>query len=217
MPDAGSYIYSGDPEGRAWFRQTSVHQTLTLNGENSAYAPRHLLWKPGKRDDILVVENGSYEGLTHRRAVIFVDKKYFVIVDEAIGATTGDVDIHFQLAPGDAVFDSTNFSVRSNFSEGWNVHVRTNPQHGLTMAEEEGWVSFEYTKKEPRPTFRYRIRKPSQDGVRFVTVVVPYEGAVPPDIKVDLPGNPAIGSSRMALKVSSPEGTRRITYMLSEK
>lgn len=217
MPDAGSYIYSGDPEGRAWFRQTSVHQTLTLNGENSAYAPRHLLWKPGKRDDILVVENGSYEGLTHRRAVIFVDKKYFVIVDEAIGATTGDVDIHFQLAPGDAVFDSTNFSVRSNFSEGWNVHVRTNPQHGLTMAEEEGWVSFEYTKKEPRPAFRYRIRKPSQDGVRFVTVVVPYEGAVPPDIKVDLPGNPAIGSSRMALKVSSPEGTRRITYMLSEK
>src|SRR5690606_31469871 len=35
MPDAGSYIYSGDPTGRAWFRQTRVHQTLSLNDRNS--------------------------------------------------------------------------------------------------------------------------------------------------------------------------------------
>jgi heparan-sulfate lyase len=33
MPDAGSYIYSGDPANRAWFRQTKVHQTLTLDGK----------------------------------------------------------------------------------------------------------------------------------------------------------------------------------------
>jgi heparan-sulfate lyase len=48
----------------------------------------------------LVVENQSYENLAHRRSVFFVDKRYFVIVDEAIGNATGDIDIHFQLAPG---------------------------------------------------------------------------------------------------------------------
>jgi hypothetical protein len=74
MPDAGSFIYSGDPEGRAWFRQTKVHQTLTLNGENSKYAPKLLLWDPGVKTDILVVENQSYEDLSHRRSVFFVDK-----------------------------------------------------------------------------------------------------------------------------------------------
>ena len=71
MPDAGSYIYSGDPENRAWFRQTKVHQTLTLNGENSKYAPNLLLWQPGKELDILVVENVSYKNLTHRRFRVF--------------------------------------------------------------------------------------------------------------------------------------------------
>ena len=85
MPDAGCYIYSGDPEGRAWFRQTKVHQTLTLGGEDSRYNPRLLLWQPGDDLDVLVVENGSYDNLTHRRTVFFVDKRYFVIVDDAIG------------------------------------------------------------------------------------------------------------------------------------
>ena len=159
-PDAGSYIYSGNPEGRKWFRQTKVHQTLTLNGENSAYAPKLLLWEPGETD-ILVVENQSYENLKHRRSVFFVEKRYFILVDDAIGNATGNVDIHFQLAPdsGSAIFNRENLSVQTGFSEGWNVFVQTKNQPGLQLEEEEGWVSFEYTKKQPRPAFRYRMKK----------------------------------------------------------
>jgi heparan-sulfate lyase len=182
MPDAGSYIYSGNPEGRAWFRQTKVHQTLTLDGKNSKYAPDLILWQPGDSLDILVVENKSYENLTHRRAVFFVDKRYFVIVDEAFGFATGDVAIHFQLAPGggDAVFNRDCYSVRSGFQEGWNVFVQTQNQPGLQLEEEEGWVSFKYTKKEPRPAFRYRLKKETENSnVRFVTLVIPFEKEVP--------------------------------------
>ena len=84
MPDGGSYIYSGDPENRAWFRQTKVHQTLTLDEKNSKYAPKLLKWEPGKTNDILVVENGSYNNLIHRRSVFFVDKRYFIIVDDTL-------------------------------------------------------------------------------------------------------------------------------------
>ena len=36
MPDSGYYTYGHDPEGRAWHRQTTVHQTLTRNGEETA-------------------------------------------------------------------------------------------------------------------------------------------------------------------------------------
>ncbi len=201
MPDAGSYIYSGDPEGRAWFRQTKVHQTLTLNGANSAYAPKLLLWQPGQDLDVLVVENQSYPTLAHRRAVVFVDKKYFVLVDEAIGEGTGEVDLHFQLAPGKAVFNPDRQQVRTDLGEGWNVLVQTMPQPGLELTEEEGQVSFIYTQKEPRPAFRYRLTKNAQEsGTRFVTVVAPFNAA-PPVVSVRMVGQPPVGSSRVELEV----------------
>jgi heparan-sulfate lyase len=213
MPDAGSYIYSGDPENRAWFRQTKVHQTLTLNGENSDYAPRCLLWEPGENLDVLVVENKSYSNLSHRRAVCFVDKKYFVIVDEALGKAKGDVDLHFQLAPGEAIFDQENLSVQTDFADGWNVLVKTIRQPSIRLEEEEGQVSFEYTKKEPRPAFRYRIPKQLASNVRFVTIVYPYQGA-PPAVEARLLGSPEIGTSRQVLEVQVDGYSKQITYEL---
>jgi hypothetical protein len=43
-------------------------------------------------------------------------------------------------------------------------------------AEEEGQVSFEFTKKEPRPAFRYNVKKQAtENGVRFVTLVAPLQ------------------------------------------
>jgi len=189
MPDAGSYIYHGDPEWRKWFRQTKVHQTLTLNGENTAYNPNQLKWKTGADLDILVVENAGYPDLTHRRSIFFVDKTYFIIVDEAIGTAIGDVDIHFQLAPGEAVYNRNDFSVRTDYNDGWNVVIRTNEQEGLELNEEESWVSFVYTKKEPRPAFSYRVKKVDpKETVRFITLVAPYEKEVP-DVEVQLDNN----------------------------
>ncbi|MCA1759854.1 MAG: heparinase II/III family protein, partial [Bacteroidales bacterium] len=216
MPDAGSYIYSGNPEGRAWFRQTKVHQTLTLDGKNSKYDPRLLLWQPGDSLDILVVENKSYENLTHRRAVFFVDKRYFVIVDEAFGFATGDVAVHFQLAPGggDAIFNRAANSVQTGFNQGWNVFVQTQPQPGLQLEEEEGWVSFKYTVKEPRPAFRYRLKKESEkSNVRFVTLVIPFEKEVP-EIEIT---RFIVESGKMEIEVLENGKRREIFYIASSK
>lgn len=178
-PDAGSFIYSGNPEGRAWFRQTKIHQTLTLNGQNSAYEPKLIFWEPGQNDDILVVENESYPGLTHRRAVFFVDKKYFVVVDDAYGATEGEVDIHFQFAPGEVIFDTINLSARTAFKDGWNLHIRSATPNKTSMSKEEGQVSFVYTQKEPRPAFRFRKIKQPNRGIRFITILTPYHKDLP--------------------------------------
>jgi heparan-sulfate lyase len=214
MPDAGSYIYSGDLEGRRWFRQTKVHQTLTLNGENSKYAPKLLLWQPGENLDILVVENQSYQNLAHRRSVFFVDKRYFVIVDEAIGNASGDIDIHFQLAPGggDAVFNRGNLSATSDFKEGWNVLVKTIPQSGIELLEEEGQVSFLYTKKEPRPAFCYRLKKSDErEKLHFVTLVIPFEKEAP-KIKIT---RTAIESGKMEIEISENGKQKIIGYKMN--
>jgi heparan-sulfate lyase len=212
MPDGGSYIYHGNPEGRAWFRQTSVHQTLTLNGENTQYAPKQLLWTPGEDLDILVVENQSYEDLTHRRAVFFVDKRYFIIVDHAFGTATGDVDIHFQLAPGGMRFLPGQLEASSDFSEGWNVLVKAIETEGLQMQEEEGQVSFVYTEKEARPAFRYRQQKRSE-ATRFVTLVMPYEDQVA-DVQVKVIDTPVGALHSLKLEITEGNKTMQIGYEL---
>ncbi len=212
MPDAGSFIYSGDPEGRAWFRQTRVHQTMTLDGKNSAYAPKLLLWKPGNDLDILVVENAGYPELTHRRAVLFIDKKFFVIIDEALGNATGEIGLHFQLTPGNAVFDYAGNSVRTGFPDGWNLMVQSVPQKGMTLKEEEGQVSFIYTKKEPRPAFSYNIERSNKDQpVRYITVVSPYTGKQP-KVNVRLLKSPPVGTTHMSLEVEFNGKKRMINY-----
>jgi len=216
MPDSGTYIYHGDAAGRAWFRQTRVHQTLTLDGKDSRCAAKCLLWKPGRRLDVLAVENRSYGGLTHRRAVLFVRKKFFVLVDEALGKATGDVDLHFQLAPGAAVFDRAAPSARTDFREGANVLVRALAQPGMVLAKEKGQVSFHYGSREPRPAFRFRVRKGGAAGVRFVTLVVPYEGGVP-ETSIALVGSPRPGASKVELDVSVGRISARVGYDLTKR
>jgi len=213
MPDSGAYIYDGDPEGRAWFRQTKVHQTMTLNGLITQYAPKLLQWQPGDDLDILVVENASYTNLTHRRAVFFVDKEYFVIVDEAIGRGSGNVNLHFQLAPTEADLNFSALTSSTLFDEGWNVMVKNvYCSLPIEMIEEEGQVSFVYGVKEDRPAFAYRVRKPASQRVRFVTLVVPYNGINPPEIEAELIGNPAIGATAVNLNVTANGVSRQIGY-----
>jgi heparan-sulfate lyase len=216
MPDGGCYIYSGDPENRDWFRQTKVHKTLTLNDRNSRYAPNLLLWSPGEQQDILVIENDSYENLRHRRAVFFIDKKYFVIVDEAIGTATGQTRIHFQLAPGNAVFNEKDRSVWTDFKDSPNVLIRTMPQKGLKLIKEEGQVSFVYTVKEPRPAFVYQIDKSTEKGIRFVTVVAPYAGSQTPDIRVEFPEEP-VGNPSIRLKIKEGNQSKITGYSLNHQ
>ena len=63
FPDSGSYIYAGGPEVmklRNWFRQTAVHNTLTLDNKNLETTESVTkLWKPEGNVQILVT--GSYE------------------------------------------------------------------------------------------------------------------------------------------------------------
>ena len=93
FPDSGSYVYAGDDEVmklRNWFRQTAVHNTLTLDNKNLEMTESITkLWKPEGNVQILVTENPSYKDLKHRRSIFFVDRQYFVIVDEAIGFVIG--------------------------------------------------------------------------------------------------------------------------------
>ncbi len=181
FPDSGSYSYAGDDEVmkmRNWFRQTKVHNTLTLNDANLENVDtRCLLWKTIGNADILVTENPSYNNLKHRRSVFFVDKKFFVVVDEAIGSATGKVGIHYQMCEGDVTLDLAGQKAFTNFDDGNNLIVKTFSEQKQVMAEEEGWVSYQSKQKKERKAFAFNVDKQSDKPTRFITVILPVESA----------------------------------------
>lgn len=188
FPDAGSYSYAGDEEVmkmRNWFRQTKVHNTLTLNDKNLEKADtKCLLWKSDKNVDMLVTENPSYKNLSHRRSVFFVNKKFYLIVDEATGTASGKVGIHYQMCQGDVKLDLAGQKAFTNFNDGNNLIVKTFADQKQEMVEEEGWVSYESKKKLARKAFAFNVDKQANRSVRYITVILPVKDAQKaPEIK----------------------------------
>ena len=207
MPDTGFYTYGRDKEARAWHRQTSVHQTLTLDGRDIADDARHLMWvSEGSDSDVLVVENGSYPGLIHRRSVWFVDRRFFVFLDEAIGIAPGQLALHFQFAPGDVTMDCGEHRAFTRFDDA-NVLVQAADGVSATVVEETGWFAWDYGYRTPRKAFRFALD--SQAPTVFASVIVPYRGTEPPVVSAELPAGLRAGDDRVEMAVNvSGEGWR---------
>jgi heparan-sulfate lyase len=180
MIDSGAYIYnSDDPQEqnwRKWFRSTKAHQTLTLNNENIEIDAKHIFWKENDNLTCLVNENRSYDSLIHRRTTLFIDSKYFLVYDEAIGAAEGEVRTHYQLVPCDYVLDEAERTITTKFEKGANLIVKNfNTGNETTLEKEEGWISYSILKKEERPAWSFKINKSKeQDKVTFLTALLPY-------------------------------------------
>lgn len=179
-PDAGCYVYSGDAEimkMRDWYRQTKVHSTLTLNNENMVITDAKLnKWKTDKNLDVLTYTNPSYTGLNHQRSVLFVNQKYFVIIDKASGDAAGNLGIHFQLKEDSKpVFDTKKNSVYTNYSDNNNLLIQNFNKDKANLKEEEGKVSYVYKKEIKRPAFVFETTKANNSNQYFVTLLYPYD------------------------------------------
>ena len=175
FPDSGSFIYGGDStvqKQRDWFRQTKVHNTLTLDDRTLTNRVSELLkWQTAPDTDVAVVETPGYDGLTHRRAVFFVDHKFYVIADEAYGPATGDVALHYNLVECDPLENAARKSVRTSFADGNDITLKVFGADRMTR--EEGWVSRAYREKKERPAYAFRYAKNNSKPARFITVIYP--------------------------------------------
>ena len=182
--DSGSYVYEGkDPEimeWRKWFRASSHHNTLTMNDQDVDKVPsKTLLWQPEGDVQILVTEHPSYKNLTHRRSIFFVDGKYFVIVDEAIGKMKGWVNLHYQMPRGDVPNSREDMHFHTNFEGESNFYLQCfcDDMEKMQMKKEKGWQSSDYMKKVQRIDASFKQKKETDDPVRFITVIYPKHDA----------------------------------------
>jgi hypothetical protein len=158
---------------------------MTLNGRDTNIAGRQLLWKTDEDQDVLCIENQSYQYFLHRRTVWFAGKRsslpFFVILDEANGDSYGDIEIRFPMAPGNIITDMENNTIRTGFDDA-NLLIRVTGKHPVILREEEGWHAWEYGKREPRTTVAAMYK--GQAPFVFCSVLVPYRGLELPSCRL---------------------------------
>ncbi|GAE86536.1 heparin-sulfate lyase HepC [Bacteroides reticulotermitis] len=218
FPDSGSYVYAGDDEVmklRNWFRQTSVHNTLTLDEKNLQTTESVTrLWQPEGNEQILVTENPHYEDLKHRRSVFFVDQAYFVIIDEAVGNAKGTVNLNYNLCEGTVHVDGKSNTLTSTFEGRSNVKLQCFSEKHMSLTEKEGWRSIAYRQRVPRTAVSFNIDKNTPDAVRYITIIYPVKDTkTSPTFKAKFL-NKAYDENGVRIEVSINGKKRQLAYRL---
>jgi hypothetical protein len=180
-PGRGSYS-EAPPNLRRWFRGTSAHNTVTVDGldqtpytrgrQRGAVAQGRLLGRrrePGL--DVLAGEavSPAYEAV-HERRIAFVRDRFWVIEDRLRGDRPHRYDLRFHLAPGAAHVEG-----RSVRARGLALVVL-----GGSPRLERGWIAPRYGELLEAPVVRATAH--GRDA-RFVSVLVP--GTAVPAVRVD--------------------------------
>ena len=217
LPDSGCFTYTGikdtiptDPD-RRYFQGTSAHNTLTLDNAD-AHLPslQHgpyrtlkgyddcgvMLWQPEdfmRRTQLVVENRKTYRDpdLSHRRAVLELSGgKGFIVIDEAIGEASGTVSTKFHFLPADVETRPENHAMWSATPGKVNVLVQGMEQVGMTMRPHTSRMSESMGTSVPRSAVAFEIsKKAGTHAVRFVTMILLFDGTAPPQASVDVFGD----------------------------
>jgi hypothetical protein len=199
--DPGTYCYTPEPAWRNYFRGTAAHNTIRIDGQNQAEpagpfawhsrpAARITAWDTRESHDFLDAEHDSYlrlpKPVKHRRRVLFVKPRGWVVVDDLTGEGVHDIELRFHFSPRPVTI-GPGLWARAQGQRGaglWLVPLSAMPLAPLLREGHEapidGWMSPGYGVRRPTPVVIYEgtLAVP----LRITTLVVPADplGAAPP-------------------------------------
>jgi hypothetical protein len=202
--DPGTGVYA-DKRWRDFFRGSTAHSTLTIDGQPHAEPAGPFAWKERPRAslrrwltsetfDFADAEHRAYgrlpDPVLHRRRVLFVRPRYWIIVDDLDGTAQHRVDLRFQFAPMAVQIDPWPW-VRARGAAGHGLLLRTMATVPLAIRvvagqeqPPEGWVSPDYGRRVPAPMVVHTAitRLP----LRILSLVLPLDdaSAAAPDVDV---------------------------------
>jgi len=204
LVDPGTYCYTAEPDWRDFFRSTAAHSTVMIDGLDQALTrgpfgwqtrPAASLrqWKTSPTIDVAEAEHTAYGQLTHpvghRRRVLWVKPRFWVIVDELEGSGEHEVELRFQFAPLEVTV-APDLWARARGARGHGLLLRPFAKARLTAevlagvpSPIQGWVSPDYGLRRAAPTLVYSAvvtRLP----LRIATLLYPVEQplASPPPV-----------------------------------
>ena len=238
FPDAGCYAYSGND--RTTYASTRYHNTITVQSKDilSGYRKGELklLKEYENGTTLLVTQNtpmfASAEDVTyvHRRAVFFVEKSFFVIIDELFDNGAQDkrkVNLNYHMCSNTVVDDfSANMEagMHTEFSDGNNLLLHTFAETSQDFAVEAKSIDYSNNigvKSGTRTGIQHTIRKPVDGAARFVTVIYPFsnsfsENTVHAEFTDNLEGTPGTYHAEgAAVKVTINEKDYELSYTLN--
>jgi hypothetical protein len=176
LVDSGTYCYNAAPDLRHYFRGTSAHNTLTVDGKDQSVYGGSFLWLQdvattvealdlGENRDRIVASHDGYRRLRdpvrHRR-VVELDKRQAVlhVYDSIECAESHDVALFWHLAPECAVtLEGNHFKVsRGPLSLVMDINSESSTVELLAATEQtpEAWVSRKFYQREASQTIVVR-------------------------------------------------------------
>jgi len=201
--DPGRYLYDHTTPYRDYLLSTRAHNTFLVDGQGQFSRPHREryysreplgnLWEVSENRvraaaeyDLGYGEDGSID-VTHRRSVLFVPGRYWILYDVLDGEGTHGLESRFQFMPGDVVaaagrvrtcFDDANVMVCPEAGAGWTIGVETGQADPLG-----GWYSDGYNLIEPAPQAAFKVE--AALPFRVATLLLPYKGPKSPDVSFE--------------------------------
>lgn len=173
LVDPGTFTYTGGKELRDWFRGSTAHNTVTVDGQSSSLPLDTFSWKTKTACECLAwIEHeqftyvsgrhNGYEHLgkpgTHTRSILFLKNDYWLLQDrlDLSGKHKVEQWFHFDANPSPQLLEIVSFGENG----AW--------------ATEEGWVSHCYAERTPAPV---RVFSATADGDFEITTLLLPKGS----------------------------------------
>ena len=205
LVDPGTYCYTAEREWRDFFRGTAAHTAVLVDGVGQAVSTGPFRWgsQPHARlckwlstasYDFADAEHDAYcklpDPVKHRRRVIFIKPKYWILIDDLCGQTEHRVELQFQFAPLSVALEADNWA-RAQGKNGHGLLIKSFALTSLRAAIVEGeispiqgWVSPDYGRRQPAPLLIYSAL--TELPLTVVTLLLPIENASAPPPGVSL-------------------------------
>jgi hypothetical protein len=177
--DPGTYLYHGGGVWRAYFRSTSAHNTVVVDGLDQSEQGGDFLWLRKARagcsgaeiSDTVETLEGWHEGylrladpVLHRRRYTLEKRSRLLRIEDRLEMQgEHDVELFFHCAAECAVLPVASGFAISRGPVTLLARLPSHPQASLQVYRgsthpPRGWISRRYDQREPAPTIVWRAR-----------------------------------------------------------
>jgi hypothetical protein len=211
LVDPGRHLYDGSSRSYySYLRSTAAHSTIRIDGQDQHSAGRRDTWIAKQPVDLgwrvadgEVRARGVYDlgygrdnaiAVVHRREIVFVQERCWVVFDLVEGDGERLIESRFQFAPGELHIDGA--TARTGFEDA-NLLLIAAPSAAFAEVRVEqgqeqprrGWYSDSYNKIEPAPALSLSLR--TALPWRAATLLFPYRGPSRPAVDFTFDGRQA--------------------------